>query len=162
MRRRLHLSPPAAQWPGIRLYTERGEDWTSSFPFLVESMSLLPVRSCIIDGDLVRCDEHGNPQLGPLPCDGAPNPSLADHVPHLAKQPGQGLNQATARRLLQHFPPNLNRAVAHRTRRELPPKATNLAAVCDGRVERQIGSVCCPHGLARRIRRGGPIRTPTS
>jgi bifunctional non-homologous end joining protein LigD len=32
----------------------------------VESMNLLPVRSCIIDGDLVRCDEHGNTRLAPL------------------------------------------------------------------------------------------------
>ena len=52
---------------GIRLYTERGEDWTPWFPFVVESMNLLPVRSCIIDGDLVRCDEHGNTRLAPLP-----------------------------------------------------------------------------------------------
>ena len=52
---------------GICLYTERGEDWTSWFPFVVESLNLLPVRSCIIDGDLVRYDEHGNPRLAPLP-----------------------------------------------------------------------------------------------
>ena len=52
---------------GIRLFTEWGEDWTSRFPFVVESMTLLPVKSCIIDGDLVRCDEHGNPRVGSLP-----------------------------------------------------------------------------------------------
>jgi bifunctional non-homologous end joining protein LigD len=52
---------------GIRLFTGCGEDWTSWFPFVVESMSLLPVRSCIIDGDLVRCDEHGNLRVGCLP-----------------------------------------------------------------------------------------------
>jgi bifunctional non-homologous end joining protein LigD len=51
----------------IRLFAGDGQDWTSSFPVLVESMSLLPVRSCIIDGDLVRGDEHGNPQAGSLP-----------------------------------------------------------------------------------------------
>jgi bifunctional non-homologous end joining protein LigD len=52
---------------GIRLFTGRGEDWTSSFPYLVEAISLLPVKSCILDGELVRCDEHGTPRLGDVP-----------------------------------------------------------------------------------------------
>jgi ATP-dependent DNA ligase len=52
---------------GIRLFTECGEDQTSGFPFVVQCMSLLPVKSCIIDGDLVRCDEQGNTRLGPPP-----------------------------------------------------------------------------------------------
>jgi bifunctional non-homologous end joining protein LigD len=51
---------------GVRLFGGCGEDWTSAFPFLVESMNLLPVKSYIIDGDLVRCDAHGNPRLDPL------------------------------------------------------------------------------------------------
>jgi bifunctional non-homologous end joining protein LigD len=51
---------------GIRLFTERRQDWASSFPYVVESISLLPVKSCIIDGELVRCDEHGNTLLDQL------------------------------------------------------------------------------------------------
>src|SRR5438067_13055657 len=51
----------------VRLFAERGEDWTCWFPFVVESMRALPVKSCIIDGDLIRCDEHGNTVRGPLP-----------------------------------------------------------------------------------------------
>jgi bifunctional non-homologous end joining protein LigD len=51
---------------GIRLFSERGEDWTARFPFLAQSMELLPVRSCILDGDLVRCDENGDTLLAPV------------------------------------------------------------------------------------------------
>src|ERR1700745_2138195 len=51
---------------GIRLFGGHGEDWTSSFPHLVEAMDLLPVKSCIIDGELVRCNEHGEARLEPV------------------------------------------------------------------------------------------------
>ena len=44
---------------GIRLFGAHGEDWTASFPHLVEAIALLPTKSCIIDGELVRCNEHG-------------------------------------------------------------------------------------------------------
>src|SRR5207237_8740496 len=54
---------------GIRLFSEQGQEWTSCFPYLIESLSLLPVKSCVIDGELVRCDEHGNTRLEP-PRDG--------------------------------------------------------------------------------------------
>jgi bifunctional non-homologous end joining protein LigD len=51
---------------GIRLFGENGEDWTASFPHLVEAMSLLPVKSCTVDGEVVRCDAHGQARLGPV------------------------------------------------------------------------------------------------
>jgi bifunctional non-homologous end joining protein LigD len=56
---------------GIRLFGEHGEDWTGSFPHLLEAMRLLPVKSCIIDGELVRCDASGQARLDPVG-DGAP------------------------------------------------------------------------------------------
>jgi bifunctional non-homologous end joining protein LigD len=40
---------------GVRLFARRGEDWTDYFPNIVETVQLLPVKSCIIDG-VVGCD----------------------------------------------------------------------------------------------------------
>jgi bifunctional non-homologous end joining protein LigD len=39
---------------GIRLITRRGNDWSNRFP-----VNHLKVRSCLIDGEVVCCDERG-------------------------------------------------------------------------------------------------------
>jgi bifunctional non-homologous end joining protein LigD len=44
---------------GIRLLTRRGNDWTTRFPLVVEAVNNLKVRSCLIDGEVVFCDERG-------------------------------------------------------------------------------------------------------
>jgi bifunctional non-homologous end joining protein LigD len=44
---------------GIRLITRRGNDWTTRFPLIVEAVNHLKVRSCLIDGEAVCCDENG-------------------------------------------------------------------------------------------------------
>jgi bifunctional non-homologous end joining protein LigD len=44
---------------GIRLITRRGNDWTTRFPLIVEAVNHLKVRSCLIDGEAVCCDEKG-------------------------------------------------------------------------------------------------------
>jgi bifunctional non-homologous end joining protein LigD len=44
---------------GIRLITGRGNDWTARYPLVVEAVNHLKVRSCLIDGEVVCCDEHG-------------------------------------------------------------------------------------------------------
>ena len=44
---------------GIRLITRRGNDWTQRFPLVVEAVNHLKVRSCLIDGEVVCCDERG-------------------------------------------------------------------------------------------------------
>ena len=43
---------------GIRLLTRRGNDWSSRFPLIVEAVNHLKVRSCLIDGEVVCCDER--------------------------------------------------------------------------------------------------------
>jgi bifunctional non-homologous end joining protein LigD len=43
----------------IRLITRRGNDWTTRFPLVVEAVNHLKVRSCLIDGEVVCCDEKG-------------------------------------------------------------------------------------------------------
>ena len=44
---------------GSRLITRRGNDWSHRFPFVVEAVNHLKVRSCLIDGEVVCCDEKG-------------------------------------------------------------------------------------------------------
>ena len=44
---------------GIRLITRRGNDWSDRFPLVVEAVNHLKVRSCLIDGEIVCCDESG-------------------------------------------------------------------------------------------------------
>jgi ATP-dependent DNA ligase len=44
---------------GIRLITRNGHDWTERYPLVVEAMNHLKVRSCLIDGEVVCCDERG-------------------------------------------------------------------------------------------------------
>ena len=44
---------------GIRLLTRRGNDWSARFPLVIEAMNHLKVRSCLIDGEVVCCDERG-------------------------------------------------------------------------------------------------------
>jgi bifunctional non-homologous end joining protein LigD len=44
---------------GIRLLTRSGRDWTPRYPLIVEAVDRLKVRSCLIDGEAVACDENG-------------------------------------------------------------------------------------------------------
>jgi bifunctional non-homologous end joining protein LigD len=44
---------------GIRLLTRNGHDWASRYPLIVEAVNRLKVRSCLIDGEAVACDENG-------------------------------------------------------------------------------------------------------
>ena len=44
---------------GIRLLTRRGNNWTDRYPRIVEAVNHLRVRSVLIDGEVVCCDERG-------------------------------------------------------------------------------------------------------
>ena len=44
---------------GIRLIIRRGNDWSARFPLVVEAVNHLKVRSCLIDGEVVCCDDRG-------------------------------------------------------------------------------------------------------
>ena len=43
----------------IRLLTRNGHDWAARYPMVVEAVNHLKVRSCLIDGEVVCCDERG-------------------------------------------------------------------------------------------------------
>ena len=42
-----------------RLITRNGVDWSARYPLVVAAVEALWARSCIIDGELARCDENG-------------------------------------------------------------------------------------------------------
>jgi bifunctional non-homologous end joining protein LigD len=43
----------------VRLITRAGNDFSSRFPFIAMAVGKLPVRSCLIDGEAIVCDENG-------------------------------------------------------------------------------------------------------
>jgi bifunctional non-homologous end joining protein LigD len=44
---------------GVRLITRAGNDFSRRFPFIAMAIDKLPVRSCLIDGKAIVCDENG-------------------------------------------------------------------------------------------------------
>jgi ATP-dependent DNA ligase len=44
---------------GIRLLTRNGNDWSPRYPLIVEAVNRLKVRSCLIVGEAVACDDNG-------------------------------------------------------------------------------------------------------
>jgi bifunctional non-homologous end joining protein LigD len=44
---------------GVQLITRTGNDFSSRFPSITMAVSKLPVRSCLIGGEAVVCDENG-------------------------------------------------------------------------------------------------------
>jgi bifunctional non-homologous end joining protein LigD len=43
---------------GVRLITRNGSDFTGHFPPIATALKSLPVRSCMIDGEAIVCDEN--------------------------------------------------------------------------------------------------------
>jgi bifunctional non-homologous end joining protein LigD len=46
---------------GVRLLTRNRHDWSARFPLIVAAVNALRVRSCLIDGEAVCCDDGGLP-----------------------------------------------------------------------------------------------------
>ena len=44
---------------GVRLYTRNGHDFSKRFPLMVAAMAMLPVCSCLIDGEAIVSDDSG-------------------------------------------------------------------------------------------------------
>ena len=44
---------------GVRLLTRNGYDWSPRYPKIVGAVNALKVRSCLIDGEAVACDDNG-------------------------------------------------------------------------------------------------------
>ena len=61
---------------GVRLFTRNGNDFSSRFPFIAMAVSKLPVRSCLIDGEAIVCDENGLAVFDLIRRDGAGESAL--------------------------------------------------------------------------------------
>jgi bifunctional non-homologous end joining protein LigD len=56
---------------GVRLITRAGNDFSSRFPFITMALGKLSVRSCLIDGEAIVCDENGLAVFDLIRCHGA-------------------------------------------------------------------------------------------
>ena len=83
----------------IRLLTRRGNDWSNRFPLIVEAVNHLKVRSCLIDGEVVCCDEREWP---PFKCSGVAGTSRGMYGSDRA---------ASIEHLMRHFPISLKEIV---------------------------------------------------
>jgi bifunctional non-homologous end joining protein LigD len=45
---------------GVRLWTRRGHVWTARYPGIAEAVERLEARSCLIDGEVVICNNADN------------------------------------------------------------------------------------------------------
>jgi bifunctional non-homologous end joining protein LigD len=43
----------------VRLYTRGGYDWRDRYTLIAEAVAALAVRSCLIDGEVIACDDAG-------------------------------------------------------------------------------------------------------
>lgn len=43
----------------VRLLTRSGHDLADRFPLIADAIEVLPVRSCVVDGEAIVCDENG-------------------------------------------------------------------------------------------------------
>lgn len=44
---------------GVRLFTRKGNDFADRFPQIAAAVAALPVRSCLIDGEAIVCNDSG-------------------------------------------------------------------------------------------------------
>jgi ATP-dependent DNA ligase len=44
---------------GVRLITRGGHNFASRFPLAAAAVGALPVRSCVLDGEAIACDDNG-------------------------------------------------------------------------------------------------------
>lgn len=56
----------AASDDKVRIYTRNGLDWSDKFAPLVRHFATLDLPPCLIDGEIVALDKHGNPDFSAL------------------------------------------------------------------------------------------------
>jgi hypothetical protein len=106
----------ATPW-GLRLITRRGNDWSARFPLVVEAVNHLKVRSCLIDGEVVCCDQSIRLWYWCRPVPMAPVPSdsgfarACSYRPHAVTtaRDQSTLGRAVAAIAAQHFPEHAGR-----------------------------------------------------
>src|SRR5262249_17952434 len=83
----------------VRLYSRPGNDFTRRFPLIVDALSRLRSRSCIIDGEAVASDENGVASFDLVRHHRA-NESIFLYAFDLIELNGDDLRKATLRSML--------------------------------------------------------------
>jgi ATP-dependent DNA ligase len=47
----------------VTIYSKNGSDFTRRFPTITAAVLALPVRSCVVDGELIAAGAHGKPDF---------------------------------------------------------------------------------------------------
>ena len=135
-----HRNPAA-----ILLLTGHG-DWSARFPLIVEAVSHLNVRSCLIDGEVVCCDERGVAVFDVLR-HGGNDASAFLYAFDLLELDGLDIRRepietrkATLARMLRHSLPGLrlNHHIVHKKGAAVFQHACKLGA--EGIVSKRLGS----------------------
>ena len=136
-----HRNPAA-----ILLLTGHG-DWSARFPLIVEAVSHLNVRSCLIDGEVVCCDERGVAVFDVLR-HGGNDASAFLYAFDLLELDGLDIRRepietrkATLARMLRHSLPGLrlNHHIVHKKGAAVFQHACKLGA--EGIVSKRLGSI---------------------
>jgi ATP-dependent DNA ligase len=92
---------------GVRLITRAGNDFSSRFPFIAVAVGKLPVRSCLIDGEAIVCDENGLADFELIRRQGAsPAPSFARSI---CLSLTDGICAVNRLRRARHYSPSFSR-----------------------------------------------------
>jgi bifunctional non-homologous end joining protein LigD len=130
----------------ILLLTGHG-DWSARFPLIVEAVSQLNVRSCLIDGEVVCCDERGVAVFDVLR-HGGNDASAFLYAFDLLELDGLDIRRepietrkATLARMLRHSLPGLrlNHHIVHKKGAAVFQHACKLGA--EGIVSKRLGSI---------------------
>ena len=97
-----------------RLITRNGHDWAARYPLVVAAVDALWARSCIIDGELAKCDERGLPVFDLLRAGPRAKIDVALFAFDLLELNGEDLRRepiearkARLTKLLRHSDPNV-------------------------------------------------------
>jgi len=58
--------PGASTWALRAPITRNGRDLADRYPLAAEAIEALPVRSCVIDGEAIVCDDNGLAVFNPI------------------------------------------------------------------------------------------------
>jgi bifunctional non-homologous end joining protein LigD len=133
--------------PAIRLLTRNGYDWSPQYPAIVAAFERLKVRSCLIDGEAVACDERRLAVFDRLRYR-APTPACSCKAFDLLELDGQDLRRepletrkATLASLLRGSRPGvrMNEHLEHDDAAIVFRHACALG--CEGIVSKRLGSI---------------------
>jgi hypothetical protein len=109
----------------VRLFTRNGNDWSELFPAVVTAVQQFDISSCLIDGEIVVCDEHGL---------GRDDGEIERVITAMSERPGGGLTACLSaqRRKSKSHPQDVARR--HRPRPRSTPRKIAILTLMKSRV----------------------------